>query len=1055
MDFGGPRALILALACAGGLAACAPPDAPDPDASTALPMLDAVAWTEPAAGDVRDVSWGDREPDGDLDLLVVEHNGAIRFYESAVGELVPAWTGTAEEVGSTQGPQSVAWIGLGTGDDYALSFVVGGDESDLLVYGWPDGELDGDPEVVQRLEGWIDVNAMAVGDADGDGDLDLALARDGHPNAVLRNDGGALGLGWEETAEVGGSINEEVTIDVAWGDADGDGDLDLAFAEYQRAAGFRTFLNAAGTGEFVPGWESAGDDQGLAVAWADADGDGDLDLAATLRGGAGARLYLNDGAGPVDPPQEIAIEGGGEHFGAAWGDADGDGDLDLALSGPEDADLARNDAGDLTHTTDLSGDAARNELESQYAQGAAAWADADGDGRIDLTLGGGEDLPVRILAGAHAGFTCGDRLDASGSPTATAWADWDGDGDPDLAVSRDGRVRVHRNDGGEIEGTEVWASPALSEPLDFAWGDFDGDGDFDLVVPDGDGTLHLFVNHGTGLALGDPVWSGQEGPPVGRVAVADWDLDGDLDVVAARDGGSVTYHANNTPRPLEDGEPIHWSFDNPWTIEELGIGDAGALVVADADFDGDLDVAVGFQGAGSRAVLLENAVANGGPLTPTASWTAPFEDRPTALAFIDLDADGDRDLAVTGATPVRVYEAVSDQLQQGTLWDGPGTGGLALGVADPDRDGRLELAVGTTSGGLDGYVWDPDAGDAVRAWSVSNDQIDVQDVAFADMDGDGDLDLALAGPEGPRVCPGAGAGPDGLTDHPTRVVVLPVTGAPVAPAGHGSLAAVTRITTEVRYLLIDPESDPVPSVRFEVSVDDGATWRPAGTGTWTPGVTDMATSPEGVEHGVQWIWRPYGDQEGVFHDARFRVVAESLTNRRVGGLPQPGDVGRHLGRLPPRRRGRRRLLPPGPRRGRGRRRLRPLHGRLRRDRGLPPPGRGGAVRRGRHGLRRRHPRRGRRGRRRRPRLRGRLRPADGRRVPLPRGGDVRRRDRLRLRRRGRPRAGGGPRVLVGLRLRSRGRRRRRRSARGRAAAPAPRYSPASGGQAVHSMIVHW
>ena len=79
---------------------------------------------------------------------------------------------------------------------------------------------------------WFDVAedntaSVAWGDYDGDGDLDLAAGNAGQPNRVYENEGGLLqydpagGLGWQ-------SVYSDTTNSVAWGDYDGDGDLDLA-----------------------------------------------------------------------------------------------------------------------------------------------------------------------------------------------------------------------------------------------------------------------------------------------------------------------------------------------------------------------------------------------------------------------------------------------------------------------------------------------------------------------------------------------------------------------------------------------------------------------------------------------------------------------------------------------------------------------------------------------------------------------------------------------------------------------------------------------------------
>ncbi|NBC15949.1 MAG: T9SS type A sorting domain-containing protein [Bacteroidetes bacterium] len=277
---------------------------------------------------------------------------------------------------------------------------------------------------------------------------------------------------------------------MAWQDADGDGDVDLAMTgttQPQFPFAARTVFYDNEDGTLVPVETALPDLYGGAVAWGDVDNDGDADLLLTGSTSDDAyvtALYRNDGG------TFSAVEAGLRDvaFGdAAWGDVDNDGDLDLVLSGADNdggffTDLYRNDAGTFTRVeAGLEG----------LAFTSVDWGDYDNDGDLDLVLTGGE-LSPQVLDGViqvyrnDGGTLTPIDLDLDGIVYgAAAWGDYDSDGDLDLYVSG-GRsalgtrlTRVYQNQGsGRFAYVITLPSTAIVSSL---WGDYDSDGDLDLL----------------------------------------------------------------------------------------------------------------------------------------------------------------------------------------------------------------------------------------------------------------------------------------------------------------------------------------------------------------------------------------------------------------------------------------------------------------------------------------------------------------------------------------------------------------------------------------------
>lgn len=118
---------------------------------------------------------------------------------------------------------------------------------------------------------------LDLGDLDGDGDLDVVVANDdGGYVVLLFNDGAGL-----LTLELGPFIgNDEPVGDVATGDLDGDGDLDLAVAR-REAGDIVIALNENGAFVSDETYQTSGVLETLTID--DLDGDGDREVVAAGR----------------------------------------------------------------------------------------------------------------------------------------------------------------------------------------------------------------------------------------------------------------------------------------------------------------------------------------------------------------------------------------------------------------------------------------------------------------------------------------------------------------------------------------------------------------------------------------------------------------------------------------------------------------------------------------------------------------------------------------------------------------------------------------------------
>lgn len=847
-----------------------------------LAILEPV-WNVPYQALSADVAWGDYDNDGDLDLAM-GNSGTKNWVFRNDGKGVFARVWESDEADDTR---SVAWGDWD--DDGCLDLAVGnygagGQANRVYRNVWDAGQCTG----LQTSPAWsssetFQTTSVAWGNWDGDGDLDLAVGNFGNANQVYGNEGGFFSSPtW--TAPWG-----EGTQSVAWGDWDGDGVLELAVGNN----GLNRVYENDGDGSsdsLSPGWLSDVSDDTWSVAWGDWDGNGSLDLAvgnANSPIGEANYVYLNDGGVPPLPTSPTWTSNETDvTYVVAWGDWDGDGDVDLAVgngpsNGPDNAAnrVYRNDPGTLTLMWTAS-------EESDRTLGAA-WGDADGDGDLDMLFANDStsgNMPSRLYGNTKGALTASD-VGWDTSPIertyAVAWGDWDRDGDLDLAVGNAGPNYVFQNDGGVL--SLAWASAESDDTRSVAWGDWDGDRDLDLAVANYGSSVaqanRVYENDDGTLAL---AWTSDDMAQTTSVTWVDWDRDQDLDLFATNTDsqGAPNVLYENTGGNLTPG-PI-------WVSSESETSQAAAW--GDWDDDGDLDLAVANSTDQNR--IYEN---DGGDLASVLDFGAT--DASWSLAWGDYDQDGDLDLAVGNYNqPNQLYKNISDTLIL-DLVTTEAANTQAVSWGDLDGDGDLDLAVANT-GTQANHVYLNVQGTLLADAMWSSQQFeDTRDVAWGDVDGDGDFDLLAGNYDQPnRLYTNALLSPAALPNNPTYVY-LDRPGA----SGEAAYFSVEEILVKdhvtVSYTLYDSESDEVGWIEPQVSWNGGGQWLPA-TAAGGDGTINLATSPAGTAHVL--IWDAMNDmirdgylsqayQESLQDDVAFRITTYSQP-QHAGVIQRP-----HLG----------------------------------------------------------------------------------------------------------------------------------------------------------------
>ena len=280
------------------------------------------------------------------------------------------------------------------------------------------------------------------------------------------------------------------------------------------------------------------------LALGDFNGDGHLDVAVANHGVKLVTVLLGDGRGSFSfaPGSPFSVPSNPHPHGIAAADFNGDGKLDVAVdSWGEDKVLVLFGKGDggfeMPGVKFAVGPAPYERLRS---------AELNGDGHPDLDTSNWKGASVSVLLGDGKGrfaLAGGTNIPVPASPFGIAIGDFNGDHRPDIAIvhysgqaadrSRNGLSVLYGRGDGTFTLTTGSPFAVGHYPPTVVAGDLDGDGIDDIVIPNHmDNTITIYLGGKEGIrpANGSPVAVGH-GPQC--VAIGDLNGDGKADLLVS------------------------------------------------------------------------------------------------------------------------------------------------------------------------------------------------------------------------------------------------------------------------------------------------------------------------------------------------------------------------------------------------------------------------------------------------------------------------------------------------------------------------------------------
>ncbi|MBV4355902.1 FG-GAP-like repeat-containing protein [Pinibacter aurantiacus] len=641
--------------------------------------------------------------------------------------------------------QSGSWYVKSSGSSMTISLQVWGPGASGPAYGFKAHiyPINPNPKAAQfatAFTGFTGAN-FDLADYDRDGDSDVI-----NGGVVYRNDS-KLDSSYVFLKQSTNPIGQWQDDDMASGDFDGDGYKDIFIIGRDAAilgspVSARLYINDK-KGGFKPSSQAfTGAFYGRCKV-IDYNKDGKPDISYVGAGNNFAttfvfKLYINNGDGTFT--EQTTNVPGLSNASLDWADADGDGDLDLVMNGEQGANayakLLINDKNVFT--------------EKQIGlwtttTGQICFADINKDGKPDIFNTGVEtamhdnSIPPQILLNdGSANFTRFDNDIPWMRKTYAEWADYDKDGDLDLLMSGTDRsyasgAYVYKNNGnGTFKRINLGGIESFS-PVH--WVDINKDGVLDAFVTAKSNHSYIAKTINSDsfavVTLPMPAISSQ-----GGAVIDDFNGDNTLDIMLA---GTISDYDCLSGNSSVFMKGLGWQFSLvPKLTKAIDINASfgnvpGAPMWTWGDFDSDGLPDIAATSSGGVVRLYKNM--GGNVFKPVFNGNLGSGAN-SKVRFVDLDRDGKNEMVMP---PNLVYKWNGQSFDLMYPGDPYCCDVFNMDLGDYNNDGYIDMVL---SFGQKLRIYKNDkTGKLVDINPYAPVQSGGGFVKFADMDKDGDLDI--------------------------------------------------------------------------------------------------------------------------------------------------------------------------------------------------------------------------------------------------------------------------------------------------------------------------